>query len=75
MEVLVIPIPKTDKNHSCADSFRPIILLNCVGKVPEKVVNRRFMTHLESHGLLDNRQFRMGNQSPHGLLRTSLPGI
>lgn len=56
-EGLVIPIPKPDKDRNNADSYRPITLLNCIGKILEKMVNRRLITLLESQGLLDNRQF------------------
>lgn len=56
-EGLVIPIPKPNKDKNNADSFRPITLLNCIGKTLEKMVNRRLVSLLESKGLLDNRQF------------------
>lgn len=56
-EGLVIPIPKPDKDKHSVDSFRPITLLNCIGKILEKMVNRRLITLLESKNLLDNRQF------------------
>lgn len=56
-EGIVIPIPKPDKDRNNADSFRPITLLNCIGKILEKMVNRRLMNLMESQGLLDNRQF------------------
>lgn len=53
----VIPIPKPDKDCQRVDSFRPVALLNCIGNILEKMVNRRLISLLESHGLLDNRQF------------------
>lgn len=56
-EGLVIPIPKPDKDCQRADSFRPVALHNCIGNILEKMVNRRLISLLESHGLLDNRQF------------------
>lgn len=56
-EGLVIPIPKPDKDCQRADSFRPVALHNCIGNILKKMVNRRLISLLESHGLLDNRQF------------------
>ena len=58
----VIPIPKPDADRSKPEGYRPITLLSCVGKLFERMVNRRLITELESTGKLDPRQhgFRAG---------------
>ncbi|KXJ69166.1 hypothetical protein RP20_CCG028398 [Aedes albopictus] len=58
----VIPIPKPDADRSLADGYRPIALLSCLGKVFERMVNRRLITELETNKKLDSRQhaFRSG---------------
>jgi ribonuclease HI len=51
-EAHIVPILKKGKDKSKPDSFRPISLLSCVGKLLERMVNRRLLYHLESNGLL-----------------------
>lgn len=57
-----IPIPKPNKPTQEIDSYRPISLLNCIGKIMERMVNRRLMTELEERKLLstDQHAFRSG---------------
>lgn len=57
-----MPIPKPDSDRSRADGYRPIALLSCMGKVFERMVNRRLITELETNQRLDPRQhaFRSG---------------
>lgn len=52
---LVIPLPKPGKNHKDVNSYRPISLLSCVGKLMERMVNRRLITRLEADKRLDQR--------------------
>lgn len=58
----VVPIPKPDADRSRADGYRPIALLSCLGKVFERMINRRLTTELETNKKLDPRQhaFRPG---------------
>ncbi|XP_055584902.1 uncharacterized protein LOC129737765 [Uranotaenia lowii] len=60
---IVIRIPKPDGNRSQPDGYRPITLLSCMGKVFERLINRRLVTELEATGRLDHRQhaFRAGH--------------
>ncbi|XP_055605828.1 uncharacterized protein LOC129753998 [Uranotaenia lowii] len=54
---LVIPIPKPKQNLHLIDNYRPITLLDCPGKILERMVNRRLQAILEKRKLLDSRQF------------------
>ena len=53
----VIPLPKPDKDLSLVSSWRPICLLNTLGKVLERVLQRRLYSFLEEHGCLVDQQF------------------
>ena len=55
-ESLIIPIPKVGKDHSNPNSYRPISLLSCVGKVAEKMVNNRLSLFLEKENKLSPTQ-------------------
>ena len=46
-EAIVIPILKRGKNKSKAESYQPISLTRCVGKLMECLINTRLMWHLE----------------------------
>ena len=46
-EAIMIPILKRSKHKSKAESYRPIGLTSCVGKLMECLINTRFMWHLE----------------------------
>ena len=48
----IIPIPKPGKDHTDATNYRPIALTSCLGKLMEKLINRRLMEHLEYSKLL-----------------------
>lgn len=54
---LIVPIPKKSQDTRTPMDFRPISLLPCVGKLLEKMVNRRLVQFLEDNKLLDDRQF------------------
>ena len=49
---ITAPVPEKgkDKNNPC--SYRPISLLGCVGKLPERMTNLRLISHLESNSVL-----------------------
>ena len=49
----MIPIQKQGKK---TESYRPISLTSCCGKLMERMVNTRLMWHLESNNLLANEQ-------------------
>ena len=59
---LIIPIAKPNKDPSEPESYRPISLLSCVGKVMEKMVNRRLTWLLEKSNKFSSTQcgFRKG---------------
>ncbi|XP_055605548.1 uncharacterized protein LOC129753729 [Uranotaenia lowii] len=54
---LVIPIPKPQKDPCNIDSYRPITLLDCAGKIMERMVNHRLNTFLDQNNLLNKQQF------------------
>lgn len=57
-----VPIPKPGKEPSSVSSYRPITMLSCVGKLMEKIINRRLEYHLEQLKLFKYSQtgFRRG---------------
>lgn len=61
-EGLVIPIPKSGKDKTLTEGYRPITLLSCMGKTLERMVNRRLSTELERHERIHPQQhaFRCG---------------
>ena len=50
-------IPKPGKNPHSPENYRPISLLEILGKTFERLINQRLRLHLESHELLAPRQF------------------
>lgn len=56
-EAITIPIPKNNKSDRSPNSYRPISLLSCPGKIMERLVNRRLTTFLEDRKLLNQNQF------------------
>lgn len=54
---LVIPIPKDNSNPHDARNYRPITLLSCMGKILERMINRRLITELEEKFRLAPNQF------------------
>ena len=62
-------IPKPNKSHSNPFNFRPISLLNIIGKLLEKIVTNRFLYFLEYHNILSDFQFGFRpNRSTHQAL-------
>ena len=47
-------IPKPNKDHKAAKGWRPINLINCIGKLAEKVV----ADELQEAGLFHKEQYR-----------------
>ena len=54
-EAIVIPVPK-GKDKKNPRSYRPISLVSCVGKLMERMVNRRLINHLERNNVLSPTQ-------------------
>ncbi|KAI5754616.1 hypothetical protein M8J77_010061 [Diaphorina citri] len=59
-EALIVPILKPGKSRLLSSSYRPISLLNCLGKLLEKIVNKRLFWTLENKHLLN--QFQSGGR-------------
>ena len=55
-EAATIPVPKKGKDKKNPRSYRLISLLSCVGKMLEKMVNRRLISRLESNNVLSLTQ-------------------
>ena len=50
----IIHLPKPNKDHTMKESYRPITFLSCLGKIMERMVERRLNWILESNNLLFN---------------------
>ncbi|GFR88296.1 reverse transcriptase-like protein [Elysia marginata] len=55
-EAHIIPIHKKGKSKTDPLSYRPIGLISCVGKLLEKIINKRLMHHLETNGIISPTQ-------------------
>ena len=55
-ESIIIPILKKGQDRHSKTSYRPVSLLSCLGKIMERMVNRRLQHHLEKIGLLSPSQ-------------------
>lgn len=55
-EATMVPVHKKGKEKSKADSYRPISLLSCVGKLLERMINTRLMWHLEEKNHISPEQ-------------------
>ena len=53
----MIFIHKPGKNHKHPFSYRPISLLNTIGKLLEKIIAQRFLYFLEYHNIFSDLQF------------------
>ena len=67
----IVPILKKGKDPKVPKSYRPISLSSCVGKVAERMVNRRLYWWLESNGLITEVQagYRAANRTEDQLFR------
>lgn len=67
----VIPILKGGKPQSNPRSYRPISLLNAIGKILEKIIYQRLINIIEDKQLLPNYQFgfRRGHSTTHQAAR------
>ena len=50
-------IPKPGKTTTDPSNYRPISLLNLLGKIFEKLLNRRLRLHLDTHDLIPSHQY------------------
>jgi hypothetical protein len=67
----IIMLPKPGKDHSSPLNYRPICLLNSLGKVFEKIILKRLNFQLRELNLIRNDQygFKSGHSTTHALLR------
>ena len=67
----LVPILKKGKNPAEPRSFRPISLTSCIGKVAERMINRRLYWYLETSGYLGKNHagFRKGKCTEDQLFR------
>ncbi len=68
-----IPIYKNGREKDKVNSYRPIALLSCVGKLLERIMAKRISWYLRRHNLLHKNQagFRKGHNTTDLLLRLS----
>ena len=55
-ESIAIPILKPNKDETKPESYRPITLLSCTGKLMEKIVQKRLEGFVESNNILSKSQ-------------------
>lgn len=70
---IVLPLLKAGKNPTLPDSYRPISLLSVLGKIFEKIINKRLCWQLEVCNFLSPMQcgFRPGRSTQDQLLALS----
>ena len=66
----IIPIHKKGKDKKDPNSYHPISLLSCLGKLLERVINRRLISFLEEQKILSPtqtgyRKHRSTEAGPH----------
>ncbi|GFS01004.1 LINE-1 retrotransposable element ORF2 protein [Elysia marginata] len=66
-EAHIIPIHIKGKSKTDPISYRPISPISCVGKLLEKIINKRLMYHLETNGIISPTQsgFRKNTITPY----------
>ena len=55
-EADMVPIHKKGKDRANTDSYRPISLASCVGKLMERMINTRLVWHLEKNNIITPKQ-------------------
>ena len=55
-EADMVPIHKKGKDRANTDSYRPISLTSCVGKLIERLINTRLVGHLEKNNIITPEQ-------------------
>ena len=55
-EAHMVPIHKKGKDRAKVDSYRPISLTSCVGKLMERLINTRLSWHLEKNNIIAPEQ-------------------
>jgi hypothetical protein len=67
----VVPILKPNKPANLPESYRPISLTSCLGKLMERIINNRLKWYIEKNRLLPIFQtgFRNGCTTSDNLLR------
>lgn len=70
----IIPLRKPDKPADVPESYRPIALTFCLGKIMERIINRRLSWHLEKFNLLTASQsgFRKGRNTLDNIIGLEL---
>lgn len=53
----LVPILKPDKDTNDSNSYRPIVLSSCVGKIFEQLLKQRLEFYIESNHILPSNQF------------------
>jgi hypothetical protein len=71
-ETKIIMLPKPGKDHTSPLSYRPISLLNSLGKLLEKIIMKRLNFQLRNLSIIRNDQygFKRGHSTTHALLRS-----
>ena len=72
-EAMIIPVSKQGKDKKNPHIYRPISLISCVGKLLERIVNRRLINHLESNSVLSPTHTQDAGSSE--AQRTNLPTL
>ena len=70
-QAIVISIPKSEKDHTDPNNYRPIALNSCLSKTMQRMVNSRLVYYLESNNLITNLQsgFRKERSTTDQLVR------
>lgn len=70
----LVPIPKPDKVKYNADSYRPIALTSCIGKIFEQLLKQRFVYYIEHYNILPSNQFsfRVGRSAQESICKLHL---
>lgn len=69
--IAIVPILKPEKDPKSADSYRPISLSSCVGKIFENMLKTRLELYAESRWIIPHNQFgfRKGRSTTDSLLK------